>query len=177
MAKHNALKALVSFDGRTRRRDWWLIWIGLAVIQTSLWALLSKMIFGAWPSLLDPSLSQGEAALSLGVLLIFLWPFTALSMRRAHDRDKSGWLVLVSAPLAIADGIAMLIAPDLMMSPMAPPFSTLDIAKHVFTSVYLIIGFWLLITLGFLDGTSGPNRYGPSPKGIGQKDEVSLRVD
>jgi uncharacterized membrane protein YhaH (DUF805 family) len=26
---------------------------------------------------------------------------------------------------------------------------------------------WLLIELGFLDGTPGPNKYGPSPKGLG----------
>ena len=28
-------------------------------------------------------------------------------------------------------------------------------------------GFVLLVILGFLDGTQGPNRFGPSPKGIG----------
>jgi len=27
-------------------------------------------------------------------------------------------------------------------------------------------GIWLLIELGFLDGTQGENRFGPSPKGI-----------
>ena len=31
----------------------------------------------------------------------------------------------------------------------------------------LIGGIWLLIDLGFLDGTPGPNKYGPSPKGLG----------
>jgi uncharacterized membrane protein YhaH (DUF805 family) len=30
-----------------------------------------------------------------------------------------------------------------------------------------LVSFWLLIELGFLDGTPGPNRYGPSPKGLG----------
>jgi uncharacterized membrane protein YhaH (DUF805 family) len=31
-----------------------------------------------------------------------------------------------------------------------------------------IIGWiWGIIELGFLDGTQGPNRYGPSPKGVG----------
>ena len=30
-----------------------------------------------------------------------------------------------------------------------------------------IVGFfWTLIECGFLDGTHGPNRFGPSPKGI-----------
>lgn len=28
-------------------------------------------------------------------------------------------------------------------------------------------GFVLLVMVGFLDGTQGPNKYGPSPKGIG----------
>jgi uncharacterized membrane protein YhaH (DUF805 family) len=30
----------------------------------------------------------------------------------------------------------------------------------------VIGGIWALIECGFLDGTPGPNQYGPSPKGI-----------
>jgi uncharacterized membrane protein YhaH (DUF805 family) len=30
----------------------------------------------------------------------------------------------------------------------------------------LVGPFWVLIECGFLDGTPGPNRFGPSPKGI-----------
>ena len=33
--------------------------------------------------------------------------------------------------------------------------------------VPLIGGIWLLIELGFVDGTQGSNQYGPSPKGVG----------
>jgi uncharacterized membrane protein YhaH (DUF805 family) len=33
--------------------------------------------------------------------------------------------------------------------------------------VPLIGGIWVLVECGFLDGTPGPNRFGPSPKGIG----------
>ncbi len=29
-------------------------------------------------------------------------------------------------------------------------------------------GFWTLIECGCMDGTQGPNQYGPSPKGLGQ---------
>ncbi|HWT51778.1 MAG TPA: DUF805 domain-containing protein [Caulobacter sp.] len=30
-----------------------------------------------------------------------------------------------------------------------------------------VIGWiWCLVEMGFLDGTPGPNRYGPSPKGV-----------
>jgi uncharacterized membrane protein YhaH (DUF805 family) len=30
-----------------------------------------------------------------------------------------------------------------------------------------LVNLWVLVELGFLEGTKGPNRYGPSPKGIG----------
>ena len=37
----------------------------------------------------------------------------------------------------------------------------------VFISFVPVIGgLWVLIECGFLDGTQGPNRFGPSPKGI-----------
>jgi len=32
--------------------------------------------------------------------------------------------------------------------------------------ITLGLGIWILIECGCLDGTQGPNRYGPSPKGI-----------
>ena len=36
----------------------------------------------------------------------------------------------------------------------------------------LVGGIWQLVECGFLDGTQGPNRYGPSPKGIGDQTRV-----
>jgi uncharacterized membrane protein YhaH (DUF805 family) len=42
--------------------------------------------------------------------------------------------------------------------------------------IAVLIGFvpvvgplWVLIDLGLIDGTPGPNAYGPSPKGLGQQ--------
>ena len=39
-------------------------------------------------------------------------------------------------------------------------------AMVIFSLMSGIISLWFLIELGFLDGTQGPNKYGPSPKGI-----------
>ena len=37
----------------------------------------------------------------------------------------------------------------------------------IFISLIPFIGaIWVLVECGFLDGTQGPNKYGPSPKGI-----------
>lgn len=33
--------------------------------------------------------------------------------------------------------------------------------------VMLAAMIYLLVVVGFLDGTPGPNRFGPSPKGVG----------
>ncbi len=38
--------------------------------------------------------------------------------------------------------------------------------------VPIIGGIWALVECGFLDGTQGPNKYGPSPKGIGAAQSV-----
>jgi len=38
--------------------------------------------------------------------------------------------------------------------------------------VPLIGGLWVLVECGFLDGTQGPNKFGPSPKGIGAPQAV-----
>jgi uncharacterized membrane protein YhaH (DUF805 family) len=38
----------------------------------------------------------------------------------------------------------------------------------MYAACLTIVGIlWPLIELGFLDGTPGPNRFGPSPKGVG----------
>jgi uncharacterized membrane protein YhaH (DUF805 family) len=63
------------------------------------------------------------------VWLIFLWPGLALGVKRCHDRDKTGWFLLIGL-------------------------------------IPIIGAIWLLVELGFLDGTQGPNKYGPSPKGV-----------
>ncbi len=36
----------------------------------------------------------------------------------------------------------------------------------------LVGPIWQLIECGFLDGTQGPNKFGPSPKGIGAAEKV-----
>ena len=48
-----------------------------------------------------------------------------------------------------------------------PPFVIVVEAFWLVGLGNLGIGLYLLITLGFLDGTPGPNQYGPSPKGYG----------
>jgi uncharacterized membrane protein YhaH (DUF805 family) len=116
---------LFSFQGRIRRLHYWLTAICagvvLGVIASVLVSFSGVMVGRPNPIAL---------ALLAAIYVVDIWIGLALGVKRCHDRDKSGWFLLIGL-------------------------------------IPLIGQVWLLIDLGFLDGTPGPNRFGPSPKGLG----------
>lgn len=70
--------------GRISRRGYWLYGV-LALLGLS---LLGRALLGIarWRS------DEAEMAINL----VLLWPAIAISAKRWHDRDKSGWWVLVA---------------------------------------------------------------------------------
>lgn len=80
---------LFSFQGRLRRRDYWLLsflMIGVMIVIFILGAVMG----------IDVSRDSGEAALlQLVATLIVLWPSLALGVKRCHDRNQSGWWLLI----------------------------------------------------------------------------------
>lgn len=70
--------------GRIARRTWWLY--GVA-------ALIGLHVLGV-TLLRIAGLAADLAHMTMNVLL--LWPGIAVSVKRWHDRDKSGWWVLVN---------------------------------------------------------------------------------
>ncbi len=114
------LKRYADFSGRSRRKEFWMFY--LFTILCFLALMLVSTIF----ALISESL--GGIVLMIGYIGIafgFLVPQIACGVRRLHDQDKSGWLML------------------LMFVPIA------NIVLLVFM---------------FLEGTRGPNQYGPDPK-------------
>ena len=110
------------FSGRSRRKEYWMfvLFIFIAVVVLSL---------------LEAALGMGDMVGGLYgplVLLFFLAiiiPSLAVQVRRFHDQDKSGWLVLLGFI----------------------PF----------------VGSIIILVFMCLEGTPGPNEYGPDPKGRG----------
>ena len=103
-----------SGKGRISRKVYWLASLPLA----ALWIVCE---------LLKEDVSGSAAGIMLPLVLIAsIVPNLMLSIKRFHDRDKSGWFVFVGAV------------------PVLGPL-------------------WLLVELGFLRGTVGPNRFGPDP--------------
>jgi uncharacterized membrane protein YhaH (DUF805 family) len=127
-------KRYVDFSGRSRRKEYWMFALLMAIVYVIAYALILTGI----PKI-DPATGQmsggGGALAMIGstILLIFglgsFLPSLAVLIRRFHDQDKSGWFVLL--------GLI--------------PF----------------IGGLIILVFMFIEGTKGPNRFGPDPKDPG----------
>lgn len=72
-----------SFSGRIGRQTYWLGYILPAVVVVGLIAGVTGHT------------GPGMGPASLASTLFWLWPGTAAMVKRCHDRDKSGWWVLL----------------------------------------------------------------------------------
>jgi len=136
------IEFLFGFQGRVRRLHLWLYLLAVAVIQGGLWWQFGHIIGvphhyvtmnSSWGMHMERAehfyfVSHNPFVGLFG--LVLAWTHLAVFVKRWHDRDKSGWWVLINL-------------------------------------IPLVGWLWTLIECGFLDGTPGPNKYGPSPKGLG----------
>jgi len=95
-------KRYFDFSGRSRRKEYWMFFLFVIVIELILAALLFSQIpltaYGMmdWPA---EGVGTGFYALMI-VAFIFglgtIIPQIAVQVRRFHDQDKSGWFVLLN---------------------------------------------------------------------------------
>ena len=136
-----------SFKGRTTALGYWRTQVVLGLLWAVIWC--SGLLLSEFTGVT----AYGKAALVL--FLPLLWLGLAVVFRRLHDRNRSGWwlLVLSLVPLII------LVALD----------SKADVggafAELALTLVGGVLGLWGFIEIGFLRGTRGKNRFGPDPRG------------
>jgi uncharacterized membrane protein YhaH (DUF805 family) len=161
---------LFSFKGRISDAKWWLAililfgWLvfliftsiavarivddGDTVIDIGFRATFTLMSRAAHHSL-SPSDTISLVANLLG-MPVLLWIVFATSIKRLHDRDRSGWWIV---PFFVLPNFSE----DLMHW---LPHSYLRPLLHV---AMLIVWIWGLVEMGFLRGTQGTNRFGPDP--------------
>lgn len=112
----DVLRKYAVFSGRARRAEYWYFLLYNALISLGIGIIAATL---------------GDMLGIVGILygLAVLIPSLAVSVRRLHDIDKSGWWLLLSfIPL---------------------------------------IGGLVLLLFFVQDGTPGPNKFGPDPKGGG----------
>lgn len=95
-------KRYFDFSGRSRRKEYWMFFLFVVIIELIIAALLFSQIpltaYGMvdWPS---EGVGAGFYAL-MAVAFIFglgtIIPQIAVQVRRFHDQDKSGWFVLLN---------------------------------------------------------------------------------
>jgi uncharacterized membrane protein YhaH (DUF805 family) len=150
MAKKNQflIDGLFGFDGRFRRSEYWIASIGLALVRLVALGLCTVILGVSWTQ------ASKIFPIRIGLDLLFLWPYAAITIKRGHDRNRSARYT--GGLLALMYGISwsgswLLQAGDAMLGAM------LGLAL-------LPIALYILIDYGFIDGTKGPNRYGASDK-------------
>ena len=140
-----------TFSGRMRRREYWwkMFLIFSALVGVIVSAITLEFIAKVVYRIEMPA---GVKSMLVGIVIvttIFCNVFAIpVSVRRLHDFDLSGWWYLAFfLPSFIPD---------------APIRSVASIA--------------LLLILGGIDGTCGPNRFGPDPKGRTTRCDVETEV-
>lgn len=133
---------LFSFKGRIGRRDFW-IWIGLWIVgMVVLFTLASKQ----W-------LEIKTAAFAL---VCMLWPTAAITVKRLHDRGRSGlWaLLMILAWMLLAGNWVML-----------PGVWQWVVGRFVPTVILVM----MLVDLGAFVGTQGENKFGKDTQDVKYK--------
>lgn len=78
------LQILFSPRGRVPRKVWWLYGVLAPIGMGTLFTVLMRIV------------GVGAQQAEEWVNLLLLWPVLAVSIKRWHDRDKSGWWVFIA---------------------------------------------------------------------------------
>ncbi len=173
---------LFSFKGRINRAKYWLAGLVIGCWMVFLMLLLLVPIgwlFG-WPknpyfsienvfAVIDPAsyrkLSRSDiTTIIVNVLTMPLlwWVFVATSVKRLHDRGRSGWWII---PFFVVPSVYGRFEDRLPHSHWLLPLAV----------IVCVLFFWGLIELYFLRGTKWTNQYGPNPLGKEQMRPRTVR--
>ena len=151
----NIKALLTTTEGRIGRQQWWIGIVVLIVISIVASIVLSILSFGnatvmAWFGLL--------------INLALIWPSYCVGVKRRHDRDNNGTdlkiliagSVLLNLLTATGIGSSMTDMGGVMVPVPSIWLGALNL-------IFAIFAIYMLVQLGFLKGTTGPNSYGPDP--------------
>lgn len=158
---------LLRFEGRINRARYWLATLVILCSMISVLLLLAAIclvsgiptgsltinIIGISASLqLDDSDKAGlfPQLVTILMTLVFAWFYAAASIKRLHDRNKSGWWMV---PFVAAAGLYSQFGDRLGGS-----WAAVLVGLAVF-----IFFIWGLVEMYCLRGNPWPNRFGPDP--------------
>ena len=132
------------FDGRANRAKFWIAALIFAAINVVL-AILGYVM--------DQSVVFQALNSMLGIVILIA--SIAVGIKRLHDRNKSGWyLLLFYLVPSVLVVIGVLIGAFMEDS---------TIIATVLGLLAFAVGVWAFVEMGCLRGTIGVNQYGPDP--------------
>jgi uncharacterized membrane protein YhaH (DUF805 family) len=134
-----------NFTGRARRPEFWYF---------VLFQVLAGFGLGILEYAFMPQYGDNAGPLIILFNLATFIPTLSLAARRLHDVNKSGWWI--AAPIAVALIGVFLLSTAATLAQYQTYSMVLGLA--------IIISIVLPFVWTFLDGTVGPNRFGPDPK-------------
>ena len=134
------------FSGRINRAKFWIAVLVYVVVS---------IVFGVLNYIADQSTAT-QLVSGLVNLVVFISGL-AVGVKRLHDRDKSGWYLLL---FYIVPSVLIGMAFALTVSMEDPA-----IIAGILDLIAFAISIWAFVELGCLRGTIGTNRFGLDPLG------------
>ena len=143
-------KLLTRPEGRINRASFWIGWFIIIAVESVI-----RLTLGV-PFVPTPSDALSVRFLSFLIDLVLFYPWVVVTVKRLHDRNRSGelvgWLVVPYSVLMVTNLLGMSGDPD----HMGAVESVLVIGTFGITLAFMV-------DLGFRRGTAGNNAYGPDP--------------
>lgn len=152
------LKRYAEFSGRSRRMEYWMFFLFLCLLWVAFFVLATAVAGAALMSGggVSSIMAMGGGVVIILLLAFVLWlalliPSLAVGVRRLHDTERSGWWLGGLLIVDVANGV----------------LRGTGSGGALTTVIGLVVLVWVVVLLVFycLDGTKGPNKYGPDPKG------------
>jgi len=96
-----ALKNYAVFSGRSRRKEYWYFVLFNAVVG---------LVLSGLDALLGTFSSSANVGLLSGIYALAIIPTLAVSVRRLHDIDRTGWWVLIHLVPVIGSVVLLVFA-------------------------------------------------------------------
>jgi uncharacterized membrane protein YhaH (DUF805 family) len=127
---------LFGFQGRINRAKYWMALVVYSSVSIAIVGMGFYLQFSVLFFVTLPIL-----------ILLMAISGIAVGIKRLHDRDKTGWWLV----------------PFYLLPPLFDGLTRINGLSLLFGLASAAVSIWMIVELGFLRGTPGPNQYGHDP--------------